>query len=1293
MNLETFGINFFKGIEELFKSLNIPVNIIDDKEIAPKDILTNTYKENNESFCLIEDVIAFGMIDDSAFTRKNIDKSLDGIKIPEKDYEGILIFGVTLKKRNNGLLPTRTQLAEITRAFNREYHYTPVVTVFRYEKYISIANIERIPYKQEYREGEKTGKVSLLRDINVKSPHTGHLKILQELTITRSGKNAVNNFSDLYKYWQKVFSVSILNKKFYKELSDWYFWAMDEIYFPDAPFQTKFIAESLCDQEVREHNAKNLIRMLTRILFVWFIKEKSLIPEELFDENYIKSELLKNFEPKKNTILNKKTQGSMYYRAILQNLFFATLNQDMKKREFRKSGNEMNITNLMRYKEYFKDPDTFIHLVEDFVPFMNGGLFECLDKPIEGKKGKWGGDVIRYIDGFSDRYDNELKVPDCIFFGKEEHVNLSEDYGQGKSKNKDVEVKGLINILKSYKFTIDESTPVEQDIALDPELLGRVFENLLASYNPETKTTARKQTGSFYTPREIVNYMVDESLVAHLKKSLRDCLKDEKEIDYKLHQLLSYDDIQPFKEEKTKEILIQSLDMCKILDPACGSGAFPMGALQKMVHIIHKIDPKNERWQKRQIKKVECIEDIDSRERAIEYVKEAFENNQLGYGRKLYLIENCIHGVDIQPIAVQISKLRFFISLIVDQKVNKEKPNLGIRPLPNLETKFVSANTLIKLETKKNSLFNKEEIRTIEKELKNVRHRLFSAKKPSKKRKLRKEDKELREQITVKLEKSGCGNETARTLAHWDPYDQNESATFFDPEWMFDVTGGFDIVIGNPPYMQLQNAVDEKYKYADIYKDSKYVTFERTGDIYVLFYERGLNILCPNGFLCYITSNKWMRTKYGKSLRKFFSENNPLKLIDLGPDVFSSATVDTNILLVEKTKLKEIDLKARTLTKKDTLNELLDKEFVRMQNVSDKSWVISNKSEQEIRKHIEKVGTPLKDWDISINRGILTGFNEAFIIDGEKRDEFITKDPKNAEIIKPILRGRDIKRYKAEFADLWLLFIPWHFPLNSNKNISGVSSEAEKTFENEYNVIYRHLLKYKERLSKRNKAETGIRYEWYALQRCAATYYKEFEKEKIVFQEMVQESSFVYDESGSFFTNDTGRIITGKNIKFLTSILNSCLFFYSVKMFYGGGALGKKGIRMKHTFFEKFPIPQISKEKQNPFLTLVDLIVFTKESETFITSDVFESVVDALVLNLYFSEHMIERSIDVLKFVKNDVKVILQNKEFKNLTYAEKDSVVRQLHEKWTYSGNEIVKRMVQFKEKSPDILKLILDD
>ncbi len=414
--------------------------------------------------------------------------------------------------------------------------------------------------------------------------------------------------------------------------------------------------------------------------------------------------------------------------------------QNPNNRRFRGEGRQhYNITSLYRYKNYFIDPDHALRQFET-IPFLNGGLFECLDGP-----SKEDATVILRVDGFSDRDNNPLQVPNELFFSNERTIDLNKAYG---TRGKRYKVRGLIHILDSYKFTVAENTPIEEEVALDPELLGKVFENLLAAYNPETETTARKQTGSFYTPREIVNYMTDESLIAYLKSELMSPIDVETmslsdaqkaEIEAKLRGLLAYNEKPHQFNEVEVEVLIKAIDTLKILDPAVGSGAFPMGVLHRLVFILGKLDPRNEQWKQRQIDRVENtieiagqIDDSAFRESAIrdlegeiESINEAFERNELDYGRKLYLIENCIYGVDIQSIATQIAKLRCFISLIVDQQIDDSRENRGVRPLPNLETKFVAANTLIGIDKPLQMAIGDTEIDRKEKELEDVRRRHF----------------------------------------------------------------------------------------------------------------------------------------------------------------------------------------------------------------------------------------------------------------------------------------------------------------------------------------------------------------------------------------------------------------------------------------------------------------------------------------------------------------------------------------------------------------------------------------
>jgi len=950
MKLSSFKTGLVEGIKNLFNDLNIPVNPITELKAEPKDILSTANLES-ESLKLIEAVYPYGLVNDEAF---NDQKTIKISDISEK-YEAIAVFGVKLGKRENGLLPTRKIFADITRAFNREFKYTPVIIVFKYQDFITIASSERSEYIQKWKEGEKIGKITLLRDINIENTHTGHLKILEGLKIPTSGKNTVNSFASLHKHWQEVFDVSILNKKFYKELSNWYFWAMDNVEFPDDGEKRK---------DVR--NATNLIRLITRIIFIWFIKEKNLVPEKLFNKNEV-NDIIDDF--------NKNKKSGNYYRAILQNLFFGTLNQKMGERKFAKDGGhedketnreEYGVKTLWRYGSLFKISKLEAEKLFKDIPFLNGGLFDCLDK--ENEKNR-----TIYVDGFSRNPGKQAFVPDYLFFGEETEVDLNEIYG---TKNKTYSAEGLINILNSYKFTIAENTPTEEDVALDPELLGKVFENLLASYNPETKTTARKQTGSFYTPREIVNYMVDESLIAYLKTKLDD---ETEETDHLLHRLFKHNDDQPFEDKDKVLKIVRAFDEIKILDPAVGSGAFPMGVLNKVVHVLSKLNPDNSEWQELQLKKIDkkMAETTDKPElkeldKLRDDIIKAFTDNEADYPRKLYLIENCIYGVDIQPIAIQICKLRFFISLIVDQKVDRRKDNHGIRPLPNLETKFVSANTLIGLDKPNQGGIEEIFIEPLKKLLLKVRHEHFSAKTRNEKLACIKKDKEIRKQIADVLIQNHYKATDANKIADFDLYDQNKSSDWFDPEWMFGIKEGFDVVIGNPPYGAELSASHKKY-FTEKYTSAKTIKGIQKGsiDTFSLFVEKGLSILNFKSNIHFIVPMSITSSDSMSGLHKLIEEDCSLIKISsfsVRPQpVFENAVVNTSIMFFEK---KPKPLKRILMTKmyrksnNISLNELVEKlEFADVKDfkIIGRYPKISEEIEKSILKKIFSIKLKIKD--------------------------------------------------------------------------------------------------------------------------------------------------------------------------------------------------------------------------------------------------------------------------------------------------------------------------------------------
>lgn len=701
-------------------------------------------------------------------------------------------------------------------------------------------------------------------------------------------KGRVVNSEDL----QSRFSVEVLTKEFYNELSDWYAWAIKIIRFPND-INNK--------EDDAKFNNEGTIRLITRLIFVWFLKQRHLIPEEFFDEKYIADNLLNDFSPNdKSGLFDFKSHESKYYKAILQNLFFAMLNspitaegsKELSERHFRYGRGDYDNNKLMRYESFFKNPQLFVDLANRTVPFLNGGLFDCLDDKDHGM----------YYDGFSDKENikNSLIIPDYLFFGEEagKNIDLSEWYGDKKKKK--VSARGIIDILKRYNFTVEENTPFDQEVSLDPELLGKVFENLLASFNPETQTTARKQTGSFYTPREIVQYMVDESLVAHLKRTVGEDLEPQ------YRQLMQYSDDEVELTTEQRKSIMQSLYNCKILDPACGSGAFPMGILQQMVHILSRMDSGNKVWREMMMQKAvdetsEAYRNSSTEERKelVMDIERSFDEsiNRPDYARKLYLIDNCIYGVDIQPIAIQISKLRFFISLVVDQNTNTDPAdNFGIRPLPNLEAKFVAANTLIGLVKKDASLFDSAEIKAKENELKIAKHKIFGAKTVRTKRKYRQIVADLRMEIADILESCGAvGNDEARLLSSWDMFNQNSSSPFFDSEWMFGVKDGFDIVIGNPPYIDIKSLPKKDVKlYFNLYE-----TTENRINLYSIFIERGTRLLSHDGILCYINPNSMLINESYYKIRQHIIDYID-RIIKLPDSVFVSATVETIILLLKK---------------------------------------------------------------------------------------------------------------------------------------------------------------------------------------------------------------------------------------------------------------------------------------------------------------------------------------------------------------------------------------------------------
>ena len=852
----------------------------------------------------------------------------------------------------------RGAYATFAREINKRWQIPTVVLFKTSSDLLTLAFVHRRPNRRDP-DRDVLGSVSLIREIRPSDPHRAHLDILSELSLAErltwiNLRGQSRNFDGLLAAWLDALDTEELNRRFYRELQRWFDQAVksESTRFPTA--ENKVLTP-------QDH----VIRLITRMLFIWFIKEKGLVAPELFMENQV-APLLKDYD---------RTTGDSYYRAVLQNLFFATLNTAIDRRGFSEVSNptDRDFTRY-RFRSEMTDPDT---LVEHFAktPFINGGLFDCLDS--EEAKGKGG----YRIDCFSDVDCRLLSIPNRLFFGPD----------------------GLIDLFERYKFTVEENTPIEVEVALDPELLGKVFENLLAANNPETKESARKQTGSYYTPRPIVDYMVDEALVASIVQKVAPDASDRTWWEERLHYLLDYNDAgELFLPEETEQV-VRVIAELRVLDPAVGSGAFPMGVLHKLTLALRRLDPNNAWWealQKEQARQ-QAAEAFDvatqqERDQALDNISDTFERyKNSDFGRKLYLVQNSIYGVDKQPVATQIAKLRFFISLAIEQQPDPDAVNYGIQPLPNLETRFVAADTLWGLNSGavQVPLGGRNRISELNDELRRNRERHFHAGIRQEKSRLRSEDARLRDELAMELERAGMSKHDAGKISTWDPYNQNDHANWFDAKYMFDVAGGFDIVIGNPPYVQLQKDGGHLGK---LYSNAGYATFASTGDLYQLFYEQGYRLLSPSGILAFISSNSWLRAEYGKATRRLLADNHTvLRLIETGRGVFENVIVDTSILIGREGKTGEAGKAVDT-------DRLVDRTFPPSENLwsefqphGDTPWSLLSPIEQSVMNKMLAVGTPLKDWDIAIYRGITTGLNDAFIIDNETKEALIAQDPKS----------------------------------------------------------------------------------------------------------------------------------------------------------------------------------------------------------------------------------------------------------------------------------------------------------
>ncbi|EAH5109081.1 class I SAM-dependent DNA methyltransferase [Campylobacter coli] len=816
----------------------------------------------------------------------------------------------------------------------------------------------------------------------------------------------------------------------------------------------------------------------------------------------------------------------------------------------------------------------------------------------------------------------------------------------------------LFEFLDSFDFGSDDeqSEILSQKELISSSVLGNVFEKLNGY-----------KEGSFYTPSFITSYMCKESIT----KVVLDKFNAQFDLDAK-----DISELRKSLRKEDKKAQKELLNSIKICDPAVGSGHFLVSALNVMLSIYDELNLFNEEF----YLEVQNDEILITNHKG-EFIKykrpktpkdKAHLIQQELFHTKKDIIENNLFGVDINPNSCEITKLRLWIELLKHSFYQSfDDGNYhDLKTLPNIDINIKCGNSLVSYFETGKSLSHypniKERINKYKRIVKDYKEGFYTDKshinqeiknlkisfknfcfadkfkkemkgfndkceKYSKKygNFLAVDDENLKFFVSANLtlfdfDEKEATKEFANLKKEYDNIFNLESNHPF--EWRFEFPEildddgnfkGFDLIIGNPPYIRQEELKELKPHLAKNYK-----VYKGTSDIYTYFYELGFNVLKDNGVLSYITSNKYTRAGYGEALREFLLKNvKVLEYTDLnGIKVFDSATVDTSILCFEKSKSKDNKFKYLALS-----NEILKtcaydiglyKDFAEFSqnSLSKESFTFSDENTSALKAKIERIGTPLKEWQgLNIYRGILTGYNEAFIITTEKRNEILAncKDEaekeRTAKLIRKMLRGRDIKRYRYEWAGLWV--INAH---NGYKNQNGEKVEAIN-IEN-YPSLKKHFDEFYPQLEKR--ADKGLTP--YNLRNCA--YIEEFEREKIVYSEIVRKPQFYLDTKLNFYAEATSFILTGENLKYLIAFLNNDFVAFIFKTFYAGGNLGENGFRYKKAFLEKLPIPKINSKNQklaDELINLVDEILKAKEQDKNANTQELENKINSLVYKLY----------------------------------------------------------------------------
>ena len=703
----------------------------------------------------------------------------------------------------------------------------------------------------------------------------------------------------------------------------------------------------------------------------------------------------------------------------------------------------------------------------------------------------------------------------------------------------------LTGLFDRFNFTVMESTPFDIEVAVDPEMLGKVFEELV---------TGRHDSGAYYTPRPVVSFMCREALKGYLEGQETSLATDA------IARFVDHHETEGIGVAQARRVA-EALADVTVVDPACGSGAYLLGMMQELIEL--------------QVRLFNVTQDAKSL-----------------YELKLEIIQRNLYGVDIDSFAVNIAMLRMWLSLAIDYE------GATPEPLPNLDFKVVCGDSLLGPDPSSGAEVQVALGQDIE------RVRLLGQRKGEYLRASTGADKdrlrgEIVELTTAIREESG--SKATEGVVDW----RVQFAEVFAED-----RRGFDIAIANPPYVQLEK---DNGRLRSLYKDCGFATLTPRGDIYQLFYERGCQMLQPGlGILAYITSNSWLRAEYGKLLRRYFVERHrPMLLLELGKDVFESAIVDSGVLMLRSggaaQPFRAVDMDQIKSAEIPPPVEL----WGQARPVGDSPWSIMSPTGHDIFAKMRTKGTPLTDWNVSLYRGITTGLNGAFVIDDETKRNLVSRNPKSDEIIKPILRGRDIQRYRANWSAKWLIVAKFG---------------SYNTLPEEFPAVYEHLLQFAEKLKARGQCRysrsgrsktteyTG-QHHWLELDNNPRdAYLEEFTKEKLIWMDLTERGRFAYDDEAMFGLNTTF-LMTGQSLKYLCAVLNSTLITWHMQNTALNSGMGVT--RWIGYTVERIPVPKLSADDQRPFVRLVDRILEAKAADPDADTSELEEQIDWLVYDLY----------------------------------------------------------------------------